>query len=175
MGLLKGEKIVHKKIRMPSHIPKATKILEKIASLDEDVLQFIDITENDLEAKKSCSPSIKRCENLEIKLNALEKFAHEFNIPLVHYKDYNEFKDALNKDRLKKQLKDNSYFDDVEHEITEEYKKICELYESYNKIKENLIIEIQRKITLEKYFSLTAATIIDQNNPHGRKTKYYFK
>ena len=164
MGLLKGEKIVHKKIRMPSHIPKATKILEKIASLDEDVLQFIDITENDLEAKKSFSPSIKRCENLEIKLNALEKFAHEFNIPLVHYKDYNEFKDALNKDRLKKQLKENSYFDDVEHEITEEYKKICELYESYNKIKENLIIEIQRKITLVKYFSLTAATIIDQNN-----------
>ena len=164
MGLLKGEKIVHKRIRMPSHIPKAIKILEKIASLDEDILQFIDITENDLEAKKSFSPLIKRCENMEIKLNALEKFANEFNIPLDHYKEYNEFKDALNKDQLKRQIKDNTYFDFVENEILEEYKTICDLYESYSKIKENLIIEIQRKITLEKYFSLTAATIIDQNN-----------
>ena len=51
----------------------------------------------------------------------------------------------------------------------EEYKTICDLYESYNKIRENLMIEIQRKITLEKYFSLTAATIIDQNNPHARR------
>ena len=169
MGLLKGEKIVHKKIRMPSHIPKAIKILEKIASLDDPIIEFIDITENDLEAKKSFAPSIKRCENMEVKLNALEKFAHEFNIPIEHYKEYNEFKTALNKDQEKRKIKDNTYFDFAENEILEEYKTICDLYESYNKIKENLMIEIQRKITLEKYFSLTAATIIDQNNPHGRK------
>ena len=169
MGLLKGEKIVHKKIRMPSHIPKAIKILEKIASLEDPIIEFIDITENDLEAKKSFAPSIKRCENIEIKLNELEKFANEFNIPIEHYKEYKEFKAALNKDQQKRQVKDNSYFDFVENEILEEYKTICDLYESYNKIKENLIIEIQRKITLEKYFSLTAATIIDQNNPHGKR------
>ena len=169
MGLLKGEKIVHKKIRMPSHIPKAIKILEKIASLDDPILEFIDITENDLEAKKSFAPSIKRCENIEIKLTELEKFANEFNIPIDHYKEYKEFKAALNKDQLKRQVKENSYFDFAENEILEEYKTICDLYESYNKIKENLIIEIQRKITLEKYFSLTAATIIDQNNPRGRR------
>ena len=169
MGLLKGEKIVHKKIRMPSHIPKAIKILEKIASLEEPILEFIDITENDLEAKKSFAPSIKRCENMEVKLNALEKFAYEFNIPIEHYNEYHEFKNALNKDQQKRQIKDSTYFDFAENEILEEYKTICDLYESYNKIKENLMIEIQRKITLEKYFSLTAATIIDQNNPHGRR------
>ena len=60
MGLLKGEEIVHKKIRMPGHIPKAIKILEKIASFDQDVLEFIDLTENDLEAKKSFFPLIRR-------------------------------------------------------------------------------------------------------------------
>ena len=37
MGLLKGEKIVHKKIRMPGHIPKAVKILEKIGKYEEDI------------------------------------------------------------------------------------------------------------------------------------------
>lgn len=52
MGLLKGEEIVHKKIRMPGHIPRAIKILEKIGSFEEDVMEFIDLTENDLEAKK---------------------------------------------------------------------------------------------------------------------------
>ena len=169
MGLLKGEEIVHKKIRMPSHIPKAIKILEKIASLEEPSLEFIDINENNLEAKKSFLPLIKRCENMEIKLSDLEKFANEFNIPIEHYKEYNEFKNALSKDQLKRDVKDNSYFDFAENEILEDYKTVCDLYESYNKIKENLIIEIQRKITLEKYFSLTAATIIDQNNPRSRK------
>ena len=169
MGLLKGEQIVHKKIRMPSHIPKAVKILEKIASLEDPVLEFIDINENNLEAKKSFLPLIKRCENMEVKLNDLEKFANEFNIPIEHYKEYNEFKTALNKDQAKREVKDNTYFDFTENEILEEYKTVCDLYESYNKIKENLIIEIQRKITLEKYFSLTAATIIEQNNPRSRK------
>ena len=165
MGLLKGEQIVHKKIRMPGHIPKAIKILEKIGSFEEDVLEFIDLTENDIEAKKSFSPLIKRCENMEVKLNALEKFADEFNIPIEHYKTYSEFKIALFKDQEKRQIKDNTYFDYVEAEILDEDKTISDLYESYNKIKESLMIEIQRKITLEKYFSLTAATIIDQNNP----------
>ena len=169
MGLLKGEQIVHKKIRMPSHIPKAVKILEKIASLEDPVLEFIDINENNLEAKKSFLPLIKRCENMEVKLNDLEKFANEFNIPIEHYKEYNEFKTALSKDQAKREVKDNTYFDFTENEILEEYKTVCDLYESYNKIKENLIIEIQRKITLEKYFSLTAATIIEQNNPRSRK------
>ena len=169
MGILKGEQIVHKKIRMPSHIPKAVKILEKIASLEDPVLEFIDINENNLEAKKSFLPLIKRCENMEVKLNDLEKFANEFNIPIEHYKEYNEFKTALSKDQAKREVKDNTYFDFTENEILEEYKTVCDLYESYNKIKENLIIEIQRKITLEKYFSLTAATIIDQNNPRSRK------
>ncbi len=166
MGLLKGEEIVHKKIRMPGHIPKAVKILEKIGSFEEGVLEFIDITENDIEAKKSFAPLIKRCEIMEIKLNALEKFADEFNIPIDNYKNYSEFKNALNKDKEKRQIKDNTYFDYIESEILDEDKTISDLYESYNHIKENLMIEIQRKITLEKYFSLTAATIIDQNNPH---------
>ena len=147
-------------------------ILEKIGSFEEDVMEFIDLTENDLEAKKSFFPLIRRCENMEIKLNSLEKFADEFNIPIDNYKTYSEFKAALNQDQQKRQIKDNTYFDYVESEILEENKTICDLYESYNKIKENLMIEIQRKITLEKYFSLTAATIIDQNNPKkssGRK------
>ena len=173
MGLLKGEEIVHKKIRMPGHIPKAIKILEKIGSFEEGVLEFIDLTENDLEAKKSFSPLIKRCENMEIKLNALENFANEFHIPIENFQSYSEFKTALYKDQEKRQIKDNTYFDYIENEILEEDKTISDLYDSYRNIKENLMIEIQRKITLEKYFSLTAATIIDQNNPRkssGRKS-----
>ena len=119
MGLLKGEEIVHKKIRMPGHIPKAIKILEKIGSFEEGVLEFIDLTENDLEAKKSFSPLIKRCENMEIKLNALENFANEFHIPIENFQSYSEFKTALYKDQEKRQIKDNTYFDYIENEILE--------------------------------------------------------
>ena len=142
MGLLKGEEIVHKKIRMPGHIQKAIKILEKIGSFDEDILEFIYLTENDIEAKKSFSPLIKRCENMEIKLNALENFAHEFNIPIDNFQSYLEFKSALYKDQEKRKIKDITYFDEIENEILEEDKTISELYESYREIKENLIIKI---------------------------------
>ena len=171
MGLLKGEEIVHKKIRMPGQIPKAIKILERIGSFEEDVLEFIDLTENDLEAKKSFFPLIRRCENMEIKLNALENFANEFNIPIDNFKNYSEFKSALYQDQQKRHIKDNTYFDYVESEIMDENKTISDLYDSYNRIKENLMIEIQRKIALEKYFSLTADIIIDQNNPKKSAVK----
>ena len=105
MGLLKGEVIVHKKIRMPGHIQKAIKIMERIGGFEEDVLEFIDLTENDLESKKSFFPLIRRCEIMEIKLNALEKFGNEFNIPIDNYKNYSEFKSALYQDQKKDKLK----------------------------------------------------------------------
>ena len=171
MRLFKGEEIVHKKIRMPSHIPKAVKILETLASNNEDILEFIDLNENDIEKKKSFYPMINRCELMEIKLNALEKFAHEFNIKIDNYKNYYSFKEALIKDQRNRDINNNSYFDYIESEILEEDKTINELYESYNQIKENLMLEIQRKITLEKYFSLTAATIIDINNINKNRRK----
>ena len=57
---------------------------------------------------------------MEIKLNSLEKFADEFNIPIDNYKTYSEFKNALNQDQQKRQIKDNTYFDYVESEILEE-------------------------------------------------------
>ena len=165
MGLLKSEKIVHKKIRMPGDIPKAVKILEKIGSYEDDILEFIDLTKDDLEAKKSFLPLIRRCENASIKLQSLVKFANEFNIQYENYKTYDEFNKNLLQDQNNRKIKDNEYFDFAENEVNEDYKRISDLYESYIKIKENLLIEAQRKITLEKYFSLTAATIIDQNNP----------
>ena len=45
---------------MRGHIPKAVKILEMIGSFEEDVLKFIDLTENDIEAKKSFSQKIQK-------------------------------------------------------------------------------------------------------------------
>ena len=174
MGLLKGEEIIHKKIRMPGHIPKAVKIIEKIGRYEDDILEFIDLTKNDLEAKKSFLPLIRRCETMTIKLQSLEKFANEFNIIYENYKNYDEFFKSLLKDQNNRKIKDNEYFDFAENEVNEDYKRISDLYESYIQIKENLMIEAQRKITLEKYFSLTAATIIDQNNPRKslRKSDY---
>ena len=64
---------------------------------------------------------------MEIKLNALVKFADEFNIPIDNYKNYSEFKNALNKDKEKRQIKDNTYFDYIESEILDEDKTISNL------------------------------------------------
>ena len=52
MGFIKSEEILHKKIRMPGNIPKAVKIMDIIGKFEEDALQFIDLTSNNIEAKK---------------------------------------------------------------------------------------------------------------------------
>ena len=92
MGFIKSEEILHKKIRMPGNIPKAVKIMDIIGKFEEDALQFIDLTANDIELLEQRIPEIANSpiyisDTPNISLNDLEsaaiKMLEEKNIEIL--------------------------------------------------------------------------------------------
>ena len=138
MGFLRSEEVLHKKIRMPGNIPKAVKIMDIIGKFEEDALQFIDLTANDIEAKNNFFPLINRCNEMEKQLSSFEQFAKDFGLNVETYNNY-EFIIDLERDQNNKKLSNEEYFDSIEQEISDGYNKMRELIESYNKIKNDLI------------------------------------
>jgi hypothetical protein len=57
--------MVHKQIRIPKDI--AFDVMDRLGKL-EDAVEFIDLTKDDLEAKKNFGGMIKRCDEMEKKI-----------------------------------------------------------------------------------------------------------
>ena len=135
MGFIKSEEILHKKIRMPGNIPKAVKIMDIIGKFEEDALQFIDLTSNDIEAKNNYFPLINRCNEILKKLNSFEQFGKDYGFNIQTYNNYFDFINDLEKDQndkklintsqihLNNQISNDEYFDTIEQEIIENYIK----------------------------------------------------
>ena len=162
MGLFRSDKVSHLKIRMPGEIEGAVRIMDIFGRLEFDAIEFIDLNKDDLEAKKNFAPMIGRCETLSIKINNIIKCAFDFHQPIFKYTKYENFINDLDNDKEKRQLTLNSYFDYLENEILEGEKKILDLIEAYQKIKEDLVIELEKKIVFEKYYYVTGG--INQNS-----------
>ena len=60
--MFRSELMVRKKIRIPRMY--ANEILNELGKL-EDAMEFIDLTKDDMEAKRSFVNEIKRCEEIE--------------------------------------------------------------------------------------------------------------
>ena len=58
--------MVHKQIRIPKDI--AFDVMDRLGKL-EDAVEFIDLTKDDLEAKKNFGGMIKRCDEMEKKIS----------------------------------------------------------------------------------------------------------
>ena len=155
MGFFRSNKVLHLKIRMPSDIEGLMRIMDLFGKTEIEALQFIDLTKDDLESKKSFSAMLKRVEQMEIKANQFFNFANEFQQKIYNYKDYDKFLEDLENDISLKELSLSSYFDYIEAEIIDNERKIMDLIESYQKMKEDLIIELEKKLVFEKYFKMT--------------------
>ena len=57
--------MVHKQIRIPKDI--AFDVMDRLGKL-EDAVEFIDLTKDDMEAKKNFGGMIKRCDEMEKKI-----------------------------------------------------------------------------------------------------------
>ena len=154
MGYFRSEEILHKKLRLPREIDSAIKILNAFGLLSEDCLQFIDLNKNDIEGKKNFSPMINRCENLQQIIDKIEQFCIQFRIKINNYSNINDFENNLKTDQDLRQVRNSDYFDILENEIFEKNKKIQEIIDSYNKLKEDLNIDIEKREVYEKYLSL---------------------
>lgn len=164
MSFFRSEEIVLKRIRMPGNIPNAVKLMNLIYMCDQDYIEFIDLTKDDIESKKNFQPMIKRCEDMEGKISSFEKFAIDYGMSINTYDDFTSFANDLLLDQKKRNLYHGEYFDTIENEVLEEEKKMIELFETFNKIKEDFLIETQRKQVMQRYFTLTNDNPIQSEN-----------
>ena len=159
MGFFRSNRVLHLKIRMPSDIEGLMRIMDSFGKTEIEALQFIDLTKDDLESKKSFSAMLKRVEQMEIKTNKFFNFANEFQQKIYKYNNYERFIEDLETDISLKDLSLSSYFDYIEAEIIDNERKIMDLIESYQKMKEDLIIELEKKLVFERFFKMTGGLL----------------
>ena len=154
MGFFRSDKILHKKLRLPRDIDSAVKILDELGSLEYDTLQFIDLTKDNYEMKKNFKQLINRCEKLENILINFEIYCEMNKILLNKYNNFKQFNNDLKRDQEMRNCYNSKYFDLIENELIDKNKKFLELIDSYIKIKDDLYLEIEKKLVYQKYLSL---------------------
>ena len=159
MGFFRSNKILHLRIRMPSDIDGLMRIMDILGKAEFSAIQFIDMTKEIPDSKKSFSSMLKRVEQMEIKTTQFMDYASEFNIKIYFYKNYDKFIEDIENDINLKGLTFSSYFDFIETEVIENERKILELIESHQKMKEDLEIELEKKLVFEKYFKMTGGLL----------------
>ena len=159
MGFFRSNKVLHLKIRMPSDIDGLMRIMDLFGKSEIEALQFIDLTKEEPESKKSFSAMLKRVEQMEIKTNQFFFFFNQFQQKIYQYTNYEKFIEDLDNDISLKELSLTTYFDFIESEIIDNERKILELIESYQKVKEDILIELEKKLVFEKYFKMTGGLL----------------
>jgi V-type H+-transporting ATPase subunit a len=140
--------MVHKRIRIPRDT--AVEVMTELGKLD-DAIEFIDLTKDDLEAKKNFSSMIRRCDEMEKRIGNFERITEQHNEKFVKYQTYKQFISDLEQDeRLRDRKFGSTYYDLLEGEIFEDEKRIMELIESYTQISENLENLIEKKSVFDK-------------------------
>ena len=154
--------MLHKKIRIPKD--SAIDVMEELGKLD-DCIQFVDLNIHDYTQKKNFSNLIERCEESLKNIQSFENILQLYGLNIIKYSSYQTFKIDLqnDKDKLNKNLNIN-YFDLVEIEINENRKKITELIESYNNMKDQLDELIEKKSVYDKASDLIFSKLNNNEN-----------
>ena len=159
MGFFRSNKVLHLRIRMPNDIDGLMRIMDIFGKADISAIQFIDLTKEVPDSKKNFSSMLKRVEEMETKTTQFINYASEFQIKIYFYKNYDKFIEDVENDINSKGLTFSSYFDYIEGEVIENERKILELIESHQKMKEDLEIELEKKLVFEKYFKMTGGIL----------------
>ena len=102
MGFFRSNKVLHLLIRMPNDIDGIMRIMNIFGKNDIESIQFIDLTKDIPDSKKSFSIMLKRVEQIEIKTTQFMNYASEFNINFYLYKNYEQFINDIDQDMSKK-------------------------------------------------------------------------
>ena len=159
MGFFRSNKILHLRIRMPNDIDGLMRIMDIFGKADIAAIQFINLTKDIPDSKKSFTSMLKRVEQMEIKTTQFMDYASEFQIKIHFYKNYDKFIEDIENDINIKGLTFSTYFDYIESEVIENETKILDLIESHQKMKEDLEIELEKKLVFEKYFKMTGGLL----------------
>ena len=152
--------MTHKKIRIPKE--SANEIMMALGKLNNSI-EFEDLTNNDLEAKKNFGEMIKRCDEMKKKIGDYNHISSEFKIPFKNFSCYAEFDSLLTQDMQERDKKFGStYFDLIENEVLENERKINELVDSHTQLRDDLVVLIEKKHVWEK-----ASELIRDNIAYG--------
>ena len=144
--------MLHKKIRIPKD--SANEILFALGKL-KNAIEFEDLTKNDLEAKKSFGDMIKRCDEVKKKIDEFIQICNEFLLPIDNSSSFNELNSKLSEDMKERDKKlGQTYFDLIEGEILKNDRKISELVDSYEQVRENLNTLFEKNHVLQKVTEL---------------------
>ena len=147
----------HKHIRIPKD--NADYILLKLGAL-HDSMEFVDLTKDDVEARKNFGQMLHRCEEMNKKINELENICNEFHQPLNEYENYQDFSQDFEKDfKNRAQSSLSNYFDLIEAEIMESDRSIKELVDSHTQIRDDLVTLIEKKHVLMKTNQLISSNM----------------
>ena len=150
--MFRSETMLHKKIRIPKHL--AESVLNCIGQI-EDGIEFINLNKNDLVAQKNFLSMIKRCDEIDLKINNLDSLCKRYKEKQQKYKNIDSFFKDLETDmRLKERSMAMSYFDTLEHEIMEDEKTGIQLMNNYTEIIDNLENCFEKQAVLLKVQNL---------------------
>ena len=134
MGFFRSNKVLHLRIRMPNDIDGLLRIMDILGKAEFSAIQFIDMSKEIPDSKKSFSSILKRVDQMETKTTRFINYASEFQIKIHYYKNYDKFIEDIETDMNLKGLTYSTYFDYIETEVIENERKILELIESHQKI-----------------------------------------
>jgi len=140
--------------------------MTKLGSL-HNFIEFENLNKDVIDTQKPYYSMIQRCEDIETIFKYLDDILiEEFDLKYEQYHNYEYFKTHLEEDISYKEKKYNeNYFDLVENEINEDYKKIKEQIKLNKTSNDNYISLLEYKYILEKLFFLfsTKEIIVDEN------------
>ena len=149
--------MLHKKIRIPKE--SANEILYALGKL-KNAIEFEDLTKNDLEAKKSFGDMIKRCDEVKKKIDEFLQICSEFLIPINNSSSFEELNSKLSEDMKDRDKKfGETYFDLIENEILKNDRKISELVDSHEQVRENLVTLFEKNHVLRKMTELISDNV----------------
>lgn len=140
--------MIKKKILIPHEI--LMDVMNQLGGIEE-AIEFVDLNKDIIESKKNFSKMISRCDEMEKIFLGFDKICQDHNLEISRYNNFKQFKRDLDRDIEIRQRKHRAtYFDLLENEINEDNRKIQDLIDSYEKIKETLEYLYEKKSVYEK-------------------------
>lgn len=141
----------HQKLRLPRD--HAVDIMNELGKI-KDGIEFIDLNKHTMEGQKNFYGMIKRCDDSEKRIAKVEKMCERYKKTLVQFTSYDQFIQDLDLEERASRRNNTIFFDQVEHEIIEDDKKLTELISSFDSIAENLDYVKEKKAVFDKLSQL---------------------
>jgi len=151
MSIFRSVNMIHKKIRIPRE--HAVEFMDELGKNTEGV-EFINLNKNDQEGKKNFYGMIKRCDDVEKKIQNFERVCERYKKEIFRYSSYQNFILDLELEERAVKSDGKNFFDNVETLIAKEEANLVELISSFDNISEDLDNIKEKKAVYDKISQL---------------------